>query len=311
MMKISIHKFWGWPLPLLLLLFGPTLQAAGLNVVATTPDLGSVAQAIGGDQITLSVLAGPNEDPHFVDPKPSFVRILNKADLLIEGGADLETGWLPPLLQTARNSRILGKNPGHLMAADFVKLMDLPSGNIDRSQGDVHPAGNPHFMLSPANAASVAVEISQRLQLLDPTHSPVYQENLKKFLDQLGEKTREWSAKALKIKGRKVISYHSSFNYLLQFLELELAQTIESKPGIEPSPTHIKNLITELQGVSVLCIISEPNRPKKTVEKVARSLSIPVVWVSPMPGATEKTKGYLEWIGQLMTQVEGASQLGK
>src|ERR1043165_5682898 len=133
-----------------------------LNVVCTLPDLAAVTDAVGGQLINLSCLAGPSEDPHFVDPRPSFVKLLNKADLLIEGGVELEIGWLPPLVQNVRNSKILVGQSGHLNAAEKVQIKERPTGPVDRSQGDVHPLGNPHYLMDPMNAIVVAQQIAAR-----------------------------------------------------------------------------------------------------------------------------------------------------
>src|SRR4051812_10587375 len=161
-------------------LFTPAAEKK-LNVVCTLPDLAAVTDQVGGQLINLSTLAGPSEDPHFVDPRPSFAKLLNKADLLIDGGVDLEIGWLPPLVQNARNPRILAGQMGRLDASIGIDLKERPAGSIDRSQGDVHPMGNPHYLMDPANAVIVARGIADRLGKLDPGHAAQFNQNADAF----------------------------------------------------------------------------------------------------------------------------------
>src|SRR5687768_7334829 len=165
---------------ILLLLAAATVRAE-LNVVASLPDFGSIAEAIGGEAVKVTTIARGSEDPHFVDARPSFVRVLNKADLLIEGGADLEVGWLPTLVTAARNAKIQGAGKGHLVLAPHVKLLDVPSAPVDRSMGDVHPTGNPHFWLDPRNGKIIAEKIAERLSELDANNADLYRKNLAAF----------------------------------------------------------------------------------------------------------------------------------
>src|SRR5689334_9446587 len=151
---------------LTLALFGAAAYAK-INVVATLPDFGAIAQEIGRDQINVTVIAKATEDPHFVDARPSFIRVLNKADVLIEGGAELEVGWLPPLVNSARNNKILGDAPGHIILARDIRLLEVPTGPVDRSMGDVHPLGNPHFWLDPENGKRIAQAMAERFGKLD------------------------------------------------------------------------------------------------------------------------------------------------
>src|SRR5690242_7847450 len=153
---------------------------AKLNVVATTPDFASIATAVGGDIVSITTLAKPTEDPHFVDAKPSFIAKLNRADALIEGGADLEIGWLPALLDQARNQRLAPGAPGHIACNQGIELLEVPA-TLDRSKGDIHAAGNPHFLTDPANARTAAQHIAEAFSVLDPKSANVFQANLKKF----------------------------------------------------------------------------------------------------------------------------------
>jgi zinc/manganese transport system substrate-binding protein len=277
-----------------------------LNVVCTLPDLAAVTEAVGGQLINLSCLAGPSEDPHFVDPRPSFVKLLNKADLLIEGGADLEVGWLPPLVQNARNSKILTGQSGHLNAAEKVEIKERPTGPVDRSQGDVHPLGNPHYMMDPMNAVTVAQQIAARLAQLDAAHANDFNQNAQKFADQIKTQLPELQKSLDGIKGQKVITYHRSFPYFLDRFGLVFFDALEPKPGIEPSPSHIADLIKRGKEAGIKLILIEENRPKKTPEKVAQEIGAKVVVLHHMPD----TKGpdlYAAWIrGMVQAVANGA-----
>src|SRR5206468_8378959 len=163
------------------LLGGAPSSHAKLNVVATLPDFGAIAQEIGGDKIKVTTIARGTEDQHFVDARPSYVRVLNQADVLIEGGAELEVGWLPPLVNGARNNRILSDAPGHVILSRSIQLLEVPTSPVDRSMGDVHPFGNPHFSMDPANGKTIARQLADTFSQLDPSNAPYFAANLQKF----------------------------------------------------------------------------------------------------------------------------------
>src|SRR5438477_12410967 len=174
---------------------------AKINVVATLPDLGSLARDIGGDNVSVTVLAKPTEDPHFVDARPSFVVALRSADLLIDGGAELELGWLPPLLQNARNPKLDIGKPGRVQASQGIRLMNVPT-NVTRAAGDVHALGNPHFAADPIIAKAIAQHIAQSLSAVDPAHAATYESNFKNFEGIINAKLQEWGAAMLPFKGQ-------------------------------------------------------------------------------------------------------------
>jgi zinc/manganese transport system substrate-binding protein len=279
-----------------------------LNVVCTLPDLAAVTDAVGGQVINLSCLAGPSEDPHFVDPRPSFVKLLNKADLLIEGGADLEVGWLPPLVQNARNSKILVGQSGHLNAAEKVEIKERPTGPVDRSQGDVHPLGNPHYLMDPLNAIIVAQQFAARLAQLDATHANDFKQNAQKFADQIKSQLPEWQKSLDAIKGQKVITYHRSFPYFLDRFGLLFFDALEPKPGVEPSPSHIADLIKRGKEAGIKLILIEENRPKKTAEKVAQEIGAKVVVLHHMPD-TKGPDRYTAWIRGMVQAVTNGTKI--
>jgi len=270
-----------WTVSLLLAASG---QAhAALRVVATTPEYGSLATTIGGARVSVTTLAKPTEDPHFVDAKPSHIVTLNRADILIEGGADLEVGWLPPLLEGARNPRIQPGTPGHVRASEGVPLLDVPQ-SLDRSQGDLHAAGNPHFMMDPANAAIVARHVAAALCGSDADGCASYKENLAGFERTLDEKTKSWSAKLGPYRGTKIVTYHNTWKYFAARFGLETGVFLEPKPGIPPSPPHLANVIDTMQKDRIRVILVEPFQSRKTAEMVAEHTGARIVEVCQFPG---------------------------
>src|SRR3954470_22480908 len=187
-----------------------SLAAAQLRVVATTPDLASVAREIAGDRANVVALAKATEDPHFVDAKPSFVVTLNRADALVEGGAELELGWLPPLLENSRNSKIAAGAPGHIVASEGIRLLEIPT-SFDRSKGDIHSLGNPHFMVDPVAVKIVARNIANHFAQIDPKSAAVYNANLTRFNTSLDAKLAEWQRQLAPYRGAKIVTYHRDF----------------------------------------------------------------------------------------------------
>src|SRR3954465_10249518 len=220
----------------------PKALAGKLNVVTTTPDRGALAREIGGDRVDVKSLAKATEDPHFVDAKPSHIVTLNRADVLVEGGAELEQGWMPPLLDNARNSKIAVGAPGRVTASTGIKMLEVPA-TLDRSRGDVHALGNPHFLIDPKNAKIVAASIADHLSQVDPAGAASYAANLKKFNADVDAKTLQWQAMPPPYKGAKLVTYHNDFIYFADRFGMDVIQTLEPKPGIAPSPAHLAEVI--------------------------------------------------------------------
>jgi zinc/manganese transport system substrate-binding protein len=279
-----------WKWLLLSLSVFTTTAYARLNVVATITDFGSIAEAIGGDRVKVTSIAKGTEDSHFVDARPSFIRVLNQADVLIEGGAELEIGWLPPLINGARNARILADAPGHVILGRYLQLSEVPSGPIDRSMGDVHPLGNPHFWLDPENEKIIARVLAEAFSKLEPRERAYFDKNLKSFTEQMSQKIEAWTKALAPYRGTKVVTYHKSFNYFLDRFGLPLAGTIESKPGIEPSPAYINGLIQRLRGAGVKLVIIEPYRRPKTAEAVAQAIGAKLLVLPEKVGGDAQAK---------------------
>jgi ABC-type Zn uptake system ZnuABC Zn-binding protein ZnuA len=293
-----------WTIVLAALAFAAPAQAK-LNVVATITDFGSIAQAVGGDKVKVTSIAKGTEDSHFVDARPSFVRVLNQADVLIEGGAELEIGWLPPLVNGARNARILGDAPGHVILGHYLKLTEVPAA-VDRALGDVHPLGNPHFWLDPENGKIIARVLAQAFGKVDPANSAVYQANCQAFINRLDKKIAEWTKTLAPYRGIKVISYHKSFDYFFDRFGFELVGTIESRPGIEPSPAYITALIQRLRGGGVKLVMIEPYRPRKTPEYVAATIGAKLLILPEKVEGNEEAKDYISLFDYDISQIAAA-----
>lgn len=265
---------------------------AELNVVASLPDFGAIAEEIGGKLVKVTTIARGSEDPHFVDARPSFVRVLNKADLLIESGAELEAGWLPTLVTAARNAKIQGTRQGHLVLAPSVKLIDVPTGPVDRSMGDVHPTGNPHFWLDPRNGKIIAQRIATALAELDPKNASVYHKNRIAFESKIDSKLAEWEKKLEPLRGAKVITYHKTYEYLAAAFGLEVVAQLEPKPGIEPSATHIAHLVQQSKSAGVKFVIIEPYRPRRSAEQVADAIGARMLVLPDKTGSIPDAKDY-------------------
>jgi zinc/manganese transport system substrate-binding protein len=263
---------------------------AKLNVVATTPDLASVAREVGGDKIELTTLARPTEDPHFVDAKPSFIVKLNKADALIHGGAELESGWLKPLVAGARNAKLVSAAKGDVRCCEGVRMLEVPA-KLDRSEGDIHAAGNPHYLVDPENAKIVARHIADAFASLDPANKEAYQANAKKFADALDAKLKEWLAALAPFKGSHLVAYHNSWVYFTDRFGLKIELFLEPKPGIPPSPAHLAEVIARMKQKGARVIIVDPYLNRKTAETVARSTDATVVDVAQFPGGVKGTSG--------------------
>jgi ABC-type Zn uptake system ZnuABC Zn-binding protein ZnuA len=294
-------------LTLLAGVLGASLPArARLDVVATVPDFGAIAEEIGGDKIKVTSICRGTEDPHFVDARPSFIRVLNQADLLLEGGIELEIGWLPTLVNNARNRKILRDGSGDVLMFQEIRLLEVPTAPVDRSMGDVHPFGNPHFWLDPANGKIMAAHIARVLGRLDSRNAAFYQANLEKFNQRLDAKLAEWTKQMEPFRGTRIVTYHKSFEYFAERFGLVIAGEIEPKPGIEPTPSHINELIPRMKDSGVRLVVIEPFRPRKTPEYVAGATGAKLVLVPVMVGGNEKIKSCFDLFDYMVAEFTSA-----
>jgi len=281
------------------------MALAKLNVVATLPDYAAIAHEVGGDNIDLTVLAKPTEDPHFVDARPSFVVKLRQADVLIDGGAELEVGWLPPLLQNARNPKIEVGQPGRVQASQGIRLMEVPA-ELTRAAGDVHALGNPHFMVDPIIAKAVAEHIATAFASADAAHAADYQTNEKRFETTINARLQEWGTKLLPFHGQTIVAYHDSWPYFAHRFGFNINLFLEPKPGIPPSPSHLAEVIAQMKAQKIKAIIVEPYHNRKIAEKVAESTGAKVVDFAQFPGALPNTESYVALVDRLVDNLAAA-----
>ncbi len=279
--------------------------SAKLKVVATLPDYAAIARDIGGANVDVTTLAKPTEDPHFVDARPSFVVQLRNADVLIDGGAELEMGWLPPLLQNARNPKVQAGQPGRVEASTGIRLMEVPA-ELSRAAGDVHAMGNPHFMVDPIIAKAVAQHIAQTFAAVDATHATEYQTNEQKFETTINAKLQEWGAKLLPYRGQSLVAYHDSWPYFAHRFGFNISLFLEPKPGIPPSPSHLAEVINQMKAQKIKAIIVEPYHDRKIAEKVAQATGAKVVDFAQFPGALPNTDSYVKLVDSLVNNLAAA-----
>jgi zinc/manganese transport system substrate-binding protein len=278
---------------------------ADLNVVTTVSDLGAITKALGGDKTSVTVLALPSQDPHFVDAKPNLALALNKADLLIAVGLDLELGWLPTLQLGARNSKIQSGNPGFLDASQFVNILEAPVVKVDRSQGDVHPGGNPHYLHDPRMAVAVARGIQARMAQLDPNNAATYKANLEKFVTELEAARAGWEKRLAAVKGVPVISYHKTTAYLGDWLGFKTIAYLEPKPGIPPTPSHVAQVMLQGRQQKAKFVVQEEYYPDSTSKLVASKIPAGIV-IFPSGAKFRDGETYIQRMERLTQQLEKA-----
>jgi ABC-type Zn uptake system ZnuABC Zn-binding protein ZnuA len=324
-------------------LFAIALAAAALpaaagdvEVVATTPTLGSVVRAVGGERVNVVVLAKPGEDVHYVDARPSFMVSLRKADLFVQNGLELEIGWVPPLLEGCRNGKVQPAALGNFEAGHYVNVIEVPRGPVDRSMGDVHPLGNPHFSLDPLALRAVAVALGDRLSQVDPDGRASYQENLKAYQRKIdealfgadlveevggGKLAREleegsldtflqegkldgrlggWLKDMSAARGAKVVPFHTSVNYFFQRFGIVVAGTVEEKPGVPPSAGQVTRVAEVIRTSGAKVIVRHPFYPESPTDLLSEKTGAKVVTV-PL-----EHEDALELIDLLVRDIGGA-----
>jgi zinc/manganese transport system substrate-binding protein len=287
------------------LFFAPSIALADLDVVATTPDLAAVAKEVGGAHVEVTALALATQDPHFVDARPHLALALARADLLIAVGLDLEVGWLPTLQTGARNSDIQRGARGFLEASSLVGLLDVPTERVDRSMGDVHPGGNPHFMYDPRRVARVARGIARRMGELDPENRQAYEENAAAFVARLDRERARWERELAPLRGRAVVSYHRSMTYLAEWLGLDVVEQLEPRPGISPNPRHVARVVATARSRQARMILQESFYPTSTSRLVAEQSRAPLVVIPAQPGFREG-QSYFAWMNEVVRLLKGA-----
>jgi zinc/manganese transport system substrate-binding protein len=284
------------------LLLGSTAEAK-VNVLATVPDLGALAREVGGEHVAVKVLARSTQDPHFVDARPSLILDASNANLLILNGMELEVGWLPAILTNSRNQSIQPGQPGYLDASTLITPKEVPREKLDRSMGDIHTGGNPHYTLDPRNGLLVARGIAERLGAIDPQHAKAYQANLAKFDRTLSARIAEWEKAFAPFKGTDVVTYHKSWIYFVEWAGFDEVAYVEPKPGLPPSAGHVARVLGVIKQRKVPFILQEEWYPAGTSEQLSRLGGARLVRV---PGQTREGQSYPDHIGQLVEETLGA-----
>jgi ABC-type Zn uptake system ZnuABC Zn-binding protein ZnuA len=290
---MSLHRFLSLTV-LGALLALPTHASAALKVITTTSDLASLAGEVGGDRISVESLARGYQDPHFVEAKPSFMIKLNRADLLIAVGRELEIGWLPPLITQARNARIQPGAPGYLDASLTARILDIPTGQITRAMGDVHPSGNPHYWLDPENGKRIARAIAGKLSAMDSANAAHYNQRVEDFERRVDAADARWKAEMAPYRGTKVVTYHRSWSNFTDHFGLDVIGYVEPKPGIPPSPAHTIALMKAMRAQNVKLVIVEPYFDEKTPNSIARETGGKVLTMPPSVGGVPQASDYIK-----------------
>jgi zinc/manganese transport system substrate-binding protein len=275
------------------LLAAPASDAsAKVKIVSTLDDFSSIASSIGGGLVETEALAKGYQDPHFVDAKPSFILKLSRADLLIVAGLELEIGYLPPLIDQSRNTKIHPGSQGYLDVSNGCDILQRPTAQVTRAMGDVHPFGNPHYWLDPDNGRVIARAIAAKLTELDPANRAAYEKGLADFETRLTAKDKEWKAKLAPYAGAKIVTFHNSWPNFAKHFNLDVAGQIEPKPGIPPTPSHTLEIINLITTDKIKAILVEPYFDMKTPKYIADKTGAKVLTFYPSVGGTEAIKDY-------------------
>ena len=292
----------------LALFAGDALAAHGkLNVITSTADLASLMREVGGNRVDVTSIARGYQDPHFVEAKPSYLLLLRSADLLAVVGLDLEISWLPSLIDQSRNARIRPGAAGYLDVSRGVEILDRPAGPVNRSMGDVHPLGNPHYWLDPANAVRMAIQIERKLAELRPDDAPYFAQRLNDFKARMNAADKRWRAALAPYRGAKIVTYHNSWPNFMRRYGLNVIGYVEPKPGVPPSPSHIFDLIQKMKQQKIKVIVMEPYFDHKTPQSVADRTGAKLVVLYPSVGGKKSgTDDYFQLFDTNIATLIGA-----
>jgi zinc/manganese transport system substrate-binding protein len=269
------------------------VNAGIIKVVTTTTDMKSIAELVGGDKVSVKSIATGYQNPHFVDPKPSFIISLSNADLFVTVGLDLETGWSPQLLSSSRNTKIQKGAQGYVDASEGVTLYQIPTA-ANRAEGDIHIYGNPHYWLDPLNGKVIARNIANGLERVDPSNKAYYEANLQAFYTKIDTKMKEWQTMMATSKGAKIIAYHNEWVYFETRFGLKIVDFMEPKPGIPPSPTQLLKVIKEIKANNIKVMISSPYFATSSADMVAQQTGAKELTLATSVGAFDTIKNYFD-----------------
>ncbi len=279
---------------------------ATLRVVTSTTDLADLAKAVGGDRVSVVHISEGYQDPHFVEAKPSFILRLRDADVFAFVGLDLEIAWMSLLVDGSRNPRIRPGARGSIDVSRAVPVLDVPAGQVDRSQGDVHPLGNPHYWLDPANARRIAALFADRFGELDPAGADGYERNRRAFEDRLSAAERDWAEARSRIRGKPIVAWHTSWRYFAAYTGARIVGFMEPKPGVPPSPSHLAGLILTMQRSGAKVIVMEPFYSRKTADFVAAKTGATVLVLPPSVGGVREARDYISLMRHDITALAAA-----
>lgn len=279
--------------------------AADLKIVTTTGDLAALAKGVGGKHATVTALALPTQDPHWVDARPHLALEIAKADMVVAVGMELEVSWLPTLLSGARNGAVVPGGPGYVDASQFISALEVPAGKVDRSMGDIHSQGNPHYLRDPRRAAKVALGLAERMSKLDSANAEEYAKNAKALVDQLAKWQKHWENQLAQLRGKKVITYHKSFVYLADWLGFTVPIMIEPRPGIPPNPRHVAEVIDTAKREEVRVILQEVWYPENTSKLIADKTGARVVSLAGAPNA-KQNESYIGFMNAAVKRLQAA-----
>lgn len=274
-----------------------------LKVVTSIETLADLARRVGGDQVRVESLSRGYQDPHFVDARPNLMVTLNRADLLVRVGLDLEIGWLPLLTQGSRNERIQQGQSGDLDVSSLIEVLDVPQVKLTRAMGDVHPGGNPHYWIPPVNAVRIAKGLAERLKQLRPGKAAYFDGQFQKFLGEVKAKAPAWEALARPLAGRKIVTFHRSWVYVTRWLKLEEVGYVENKPGVPPSPDHLAELIMLMRAQGVKRILVEDFYNRSVAETVAEKAEAKVLAMPSDVGSRPEVKSYFDLVDAVLAQL--------
>jgi zinc/manganese transport system substrate-binding protein len=281
---------------------------AALKVFACEPEWAALTQELGGKLVDVSSATNAMQDPHQIQARPSLIARMRAADLVVCTGAELEIGWLPVLLQQSGNDKVQPGQPGNFAAADFVRKLEVPT-SVDRSQGDVHAAGNPHIQTDPRNIAAVAPKLAARLQQLDPSHASQYAQQATAFEQKWQQAIAKWTAQAAPLRGVPVVSQHKAFAYLYDWLGLKEVAVLEPKPGVEPSPAHLQAVLATLKATPARMVVYSAYLDPKPSEWLSSNAGIPAVKLAFTVGGTDAARDlfglYDDTVARLLAAAAG------
>lgn len=284
----------------------PGTARAQLKVVTSTTDLYDIARAVGGDKIVATHISEGYQDPHFVEAKPTFVLQLRKADVFAIIGLDLEVGWASLLIDGSRNQKIRPGASGYMDMSRFIRPLDVSRGNVDRSMGDVHPLGNPHYWLDPENARRLARAFKEKFSELDGSNTEYYEKNAKSFDTRLTAAEKEWAPLLAQINGKPVIAYHTSWSYLAAYTGMRIVAFMEPKPGVPPGPSHVFNVIKAAKAAGATVVIQEPFYERKMSDLVAAQIGGKVQILPPSDGGVKNFGDYIALMKYNIEQLAAA-----